>query len=112
MSNKDQQRDHFRLEYPLSDRPKFQIDKHVFTVMDVSERGIKFAISTAYRPKPKTPLKGIITFADGKKVEIAGEVLRLAPDFAFCVAILTKGVPLAKMMEEQRHLIKKYKPEG
>ena len=109
MATQSNKRHHFRLEYPLSDRPEVLIDGEKHTVVDISEKGMRFALTPKFRGALKSAIKGVITFEDGKQVEVSGTVLRITDDKAHCVVLLTHGVPLAKMMEEQRFLIRKYK---
>jgi hypothetical protein len=106
MSN---QRNHFRIEYPKADRPRIKIDKTEFEVLDVSEHGIKFAGGGRFRGPPKTLVKGTILFKDGKSCDVVGVVLRHMKDTGDVAVKLSQGVPLAKMMEEQRVLLQKYK---
>lgn len=103
------QRDHFRLEYPQADRPVIQIDKYRYEVLDLSEKGIKFECGKTYRPQQNAPLQGIIIFQDKSTCPVVGTVLRYLAEKNQCVVILTQGVPLPKMMEEHRNLLKKYK---
>ena len=111
MSN---QRDHFRLEYPAADRPTILVQGTLYAVLDLSEKGVKFAVPKQFKPPPNKKIKATITFKDGKKIEIAGSVLRIleGKDDNQCVMELSEGVPLPKMMEEQRILLKKYRPGG
>lgn len=106
MSN---QRAHYRLDYPHADRPMLVIETRQCPVLDLSEKGCKFLLPKGFRPAPKTRFRGTIHFKSGKTCEIDGHVLRVLPEAETCVLILTVGVPLTLMMEEQRLLIKKYK---
>lgn len=104
------QRNHFRLDYPQSDRPQIQIDKYCYEVQDLSEKGIKFECGKTYRPQQNAPITGTIIFQDKSTCVVAGTVLRYLAEKNQCVVIFTQGVPLTKMMEEHRNLLKKYKP--
>jgi hypothetical protein len=103
------QRDHFRVEYPKPDRPTIKIDKHSYEVIDLSEKGVKFDCGKTFRPQQNAPLAGTIVFQDKKTCDVVGTVLRYLADKNQCVAILSQGIPLTKMMEEHRMLLKKYK---
>ena len=102
------QRSHFRLEYPSSDRPTLVIEKKEFVVFDLSEGGCKFLLTKDLKPAPKSRLSGTVKFKSGKTCTIEGIVLRVNPDQS-CVLLLSKGISLPQMMEEQRRLIQKYK---
>ena len=81
-------------------------------MIDLSEKGLKFDCGPRFRPTDGSVVKGTVVFKDGKTCEIAGTVLRYLIDKRQCVLNLTKGIPLAKMMEEQRLLLQKYKTLG
>jgi hypothetical protein len=109
MEGVSNQRNHFRLEYPPADRPSLIIGREAHEVVDLSEQGIKFLMTKGYKPKVGDQIKGQIKFRDGKTVDVAGKVLRLLTEANQCVLTLTQGLPLPKMMEEQRYLLQKYR---
>ena len=100
------QRTHFRLEYPKPDRPTIQIDGTTFEILDLSEKGCRFAVTSIFS-SAKATIRGTLRFKDGKTCDVVGHILRSTDDS--CVLVLNKGVPLAKMHEEQMILIRKYK---
>lgn len=106
MSN---QRDHFRLNYPKPDRPQVLIAGHKYEVIDLSERGLKFLRSKTFQLTTDAAINATIYFHDGKSCAVRGKVLRVTENTEECVLILSDGVPLPKMMEEQRYLLQKYK---
>ena len=103
------QRTHFRLEYPQAERPRLKLPKEEFEIVDLSEKGLKFDCGPRFKPAAGTVIKGTVVFKDGKTCDIVGSVLRLIADKNHCVLTLSKGIPLAKMMEEQRLMIQKFK---
>ena len=105
----NQKRDHYRLEYPVNDRPSVLVNGLQYEVIDASEQGLKFRCNNTIKPPGKSPFKGTVFFKDGKSFDVSGTVLRYDPDNDHCVVLLTKGIPLAKMIEEQLLLIRKYK---
>lgn len=111
MTNKkgDNQRNHFRLVYPPSDRPKLRIGRIDHEVIDLSEGGLRFATTQGYKPKPGDMLKGEVVFRDRKTAPIQGRVVRFDAEENQCSLEFIQGIPLAKMMEEQRILLQKYK---
>jgi hypothetical protein len=104
-----QQRDHYRLEYPVTDRPTVLVNGLQFEVIDASEGGLKFNCKFSFAPAKDSPFKGTIFFRDGKSFDIQGTVIRYDKTNDHCIVQLTKGIPLAKMIEEQLLLIRKYK---
>jgi hypothetical protein len=100
------QRTHFRLEYPKPDRPTILIDGRTYEILDLSESGCKFAVDGVFS-SAKPSIRGTVKFKDGKTCDVVGHILRSTDEF--CVMILNKGIPLAKMHEEQIALIRKYK---
>jgi hypothetical protein len=105
----NQKRDHYRLEYPVADRPRVLIHGRQYEVVDVSEQGLKFRCDNSIKPEKDSPFRGVVFFNDGKNFPVSGTVLRYDPSSDQCVVLLTKGIPLAKMIEEQLLLIRKYK---
>lgn len=99
------QRTHFRLEYPKPDRPTILIDGSTFEILDLSEQGCRFAVKSIF-VSAKQAIRGTVRFKDGKTCDVVGHILRSTDDS--CVLVLNKGVPLAKMHEEQRIMIRKY----
>jgi hypothetical protein len=104
-----QKRDHYRLEYPVSDRPSVLINGQQYEIVDVSEQGMKFKCENKITPDQDAPFKATVFFKDGKSFDVSGTILRYNPDQDHCVVLLSKGIPLAKMIEEQLILIRKYK---
>lgn len=102
------QREHFRLEYPPMERPLVLIDGKAYEILNLSEGGIKFACGSDYKPA-NSKFRAMVKFRDGKTCNIAGVILRLEHEHGTCVVRLSHGIPLPKMMEEQRLLIQKMK---
>lgn len=99
----------FRLVYPEVDRPVLQIGKRLCEIVDLSEEGVKFVQPAGFSPALETLLNGIVKFYNGETVSISGKVLRYDEKKGHCVLHLHEGLPFAKMIEEQRRLINKYK---
>lgn len=106
MENK---RNYFRLEYPAADRPQLLIGRVAHEVVDLSEKGVKFLMTQGFKPKLEERIKAQIKFRDGQVFDVAGKVTRLVEETNQCVLALTRGLPLAKMLEEQRFLLQKYR---
>lgn len=98
-------REHFRLRYPESERPRLLTAHGAFAVSELSEAGMRLYLHLdhwEYGPS----LQGSINL-DGEEVEIEGQYLRdcTQEEVAFQ---LTKGVTMRHMMQEQKRLIRKY----
>jgi hypothetical protein len=101
----ENRREHVRVSYPVGCPVKFLpemiVNHHSCLVLDISESGVRFAISNAILIK-----KGIVTallrFADGAEVEISGEVVRR--NYNQISLRLEKGIPYSRIMSEQLRL--------
>jgi hypothetical protein len=103
----EQSRSHFRVEYPSHERPKLIADSQSFAVVNVSEEGLLFEFTgPAEDLEVESQFEGTIHFRDEAKVQVSGTVLRVEGN---TVAVhLIKGVPLSRIMAEQRYLINKF----
>ncbi len=106
-SSNEDQRQHYRIRYPLQERPAFECMGKKYMILDVSEKGLAFRIEEKDPiTKATSELKGRIAFKSGDVVNIAGKILRHADNTV--ILIMQTGIPLAVMMKEQRFLIQKY----
>jgi len=71
---------------------------------------MKFELTLGFELPLESVVEGTIHFRDGKSCQVAGEVYRLGENGS-CVVLFSRGVPFAKIMEEQRHVLKRY-PSG
>jgi hypothetical protein len=109
----EQQRDFFRLVYPPEDRPTIKIEESEFIVADLSEKGVKFVHNTTVRFPVGVRMNATIIFKDKSEVKVTGDIIRVVLDATPCFTVveLIEGVPVAKMLGEQRILIQKYRKE-
>lgn len=101
-----QRRQHYRLLYPYSERPRFHVGLTTWQVVDLSEGGAFLARGKADFPKEKAEVAGTIVFADSAQEQVAGTVIRHSRDG--WVVRFEKGVSMRRMMEEQRRIIARY----
>lgn len=107
MSEGKQRREFFRVVYPKEVRPLCKTKKFEFKVIDISEGGVRLTIEQAESIlKVGLVFDATIVFLDQSQVAISGKILRVEKE-AFVVRT-TKGIPLQKIMAEQRDLIAKY----
>lgn len=102
----EQRRQFFRLRYPKGERPHAKILDRDFLICEISEEGTRILFTNSHPVSRGITIKGTITFHDGVKIPIEGQVLRL--DNNELVAQLTKGPDLKRMTAEQIYLRKKY----
>ncbi|MEY4630799.1 MAG: hypothetical protein RIQ81_919 [Pseudomonadota bacterium] len=108
--NAEQKRQHFRLEFPVKERPRLKLERYELEVLDVSEGGCSVQCDgNAYAKlsRPGTAISGVLTFASGEKVDVAGKVLRVIDGQRIALAF-SQGVPLPVMMAEHRRILKQY----
>lgn len=104
----DQKRAHFRLQYPVASRPKITLRNETLEIIDISEMGVRFGVAKASSWRGLTEvMQATITFTDGEKVAVLGKVLRVTADQV--VLQLTRGIPYAKIMSEQRRILQSHK---
>lgn len=101
------ERQHFRVEYPKEAQPSFVVMRAHLPIVNLSEGGILFRVPLDPGDDPPQRIgevvKGMIVFKDQNQVYVEGKVLRVHSD---CVAIeLEIGIPLGRIMHEQRQLI-------
>jgi hypothetical protein len=101
-----ERRRYFRLRYPVSARPLLTISMRSFLVRELSEGGLRFAADMPDEFRVNDIVQGKITFRDRESLPVEGRVLRLVEDEI--IVELTKGIPLKRMVEEQKYLIKHF----
>ena len=100
------ERAHFRIEYPIRERPTFTVGKVVYPVMDASERGIRFAMPGEL-PEIGTRFAGRLRFSRGEEMPLEGDVVRLHEQ-SVAIHLAGAGIPLKTIFDEQRFLRKRY----
>jgi hypothetical protein len=100
------QRAHFRIPYPMQARPRVVVpgEQEVqHEVIDLCERGIRFAATREQMPRVGSEFRARIVFPRGVEVSVEGEVIRLQ-DGQVAVHLTRQGVPLGVIYDEQRFL--------
>ncbi len=102
-------RKHFRVEYPLQERPVFHAAGLVCTVADVSESGMTIVAPSgaASAPKLADRIAGTIHFRHAAPLLVEGVVLRVTARGAV-LKFEAAGVPWASIQREERALLAKY----
>ena len=101
----ENRREYVRVFYPTNAPAKFlpeMILNHRYCIiLDISERGIRFAISNTAFTKTKT-ITALLRFPDGFEIEISGEVVRR--NYNQLAVKLDRGIPYSRIMSEQLRL--------
>jgi len=101
----ENRRRHVRVFYPSACPVKFLPDlvlnHRACLVLDISEGGIRFAISNSALVK-NGPITALLRFPDGGEIEITGEVVRR--NYNQVALQLEKGIPYSRIMSEQLRL--------
>ena len=101
-----ERRKHYRLKYPVSERPTVQLNDQDFQVFDVSENGVTVLLPSGHSVHVNQPVSGVPRFGDGEHICIEGVVMRC--DEETMALELSKGVSMKRMLAEQSRLRHKY----
>jgi hypothetical protein len=102
-----QRRKHYRIEYPITERPTLIVgDSEEYEIIDVCEKGIKFFFHAGRSFLPLQSFKAKIRFHDDEEEEIEGKVLRANEDFVV-VQLTTKVISYKRIVKEQLYFRKK-----
>ena len=100
-------RAHYRILYPLNERPSLRTGDDAYEVIDCSEGGLRYALGDGPSPEVGTELRGTISFRTGDDCEVSGNVVRVQAG-GVAVRLIGAGIPLAIILEEQRYLRRNY----
>lgn len=102
-------RAHYRVVYPVRERPEFRAPGFVCAVVDISESGMTVAASSGVRATmhESDRIMGTINFRHSPPVEVEGVILRLTAQGAVVRFELLR-VPWASVQAEERALLAKY----
>ncbi len=95
-------REHYRVEYPISSRPKLIIEGIQYEVMDVSEKGIRFLSESSNEFQVESEVKGKIVFHDNEVQEVEGTILRVAEKQT--IIYLSVNISFFIIVQEQRYI--------
>ena len=105
----DYTRKHFRVRYPVGDRPKITVAGSEGSVLNLSENGVQFVSAGSCDADRGETLCARIEFSGGNQMEVRGKVVIIQGQ-SFALELDTP-LPLGLMMAEHRFLIQKY-PEA
>lgn len=101
------EREYYRVSYPVAERPVLSASYGQYDVMDVSEYGVRVALPSEANLTPGMCLIAVIRFHDGGELECYGEILRRDDD---SIAVyLHKSIPLKRIYAESAYLRRIYR---
>ncbi len=104
-------RNHFRVEYPVKDRPILSARQWRGEVMDCSETGVRVHLPDGIPGEPNLidgeRLTASIRFAQGDTIEVEGTVVRHAGT-TLVLRLDVAQVPFSRIIREQRWLRSRY----
>lgn len=95
-------REVYRILYPLIERPTFEVGRHIYEVLDISEKGLRYEVRDRRVPTIGTEVGGRVQFRRGEELEVTGEVIRARDGIV--VLALSPPLPFAEILAEQRFL--------
>ena len=99
-------RSHFRVEYPAEVRPVMKLRDQEMPIVNLSEEGILFTVDKKFFPQIGKTIRAEIVFEDAVMFVIVGKILRSTKKGI--AMSLTQGIPLQRIMSEQRNLLSRY----
>lgn len=99
----ESRRAHYRVTYPIAERPSFEIGRNTFEILQCSERGLRYEVPDRGFPALGAEVGGIIQFRRGTRVEVVGEVTR-AHSGEVVLFLRMRGIPYSEMLLEQQYL--------
>lgn len=102
----DSRRNHYRVNYPLAERPSLDIGWTSFDVVECSEAGLRYELGERRPPAIGSQIGGRLAFRSGEEIALVGDVVRIQDGFVALV-LQPPGIPFAVVMHEQRYLRRK-----
>ena len=104
-TSQERRQDH-RIRYPFQERPQLQCADRTCLVLDISARGLRYALPDDLLPTPHDPVKGILRFRRNTPIAIDGTVVRAQNGEV--ALYLHREIPFAVLLAEQRYLHQHY----
>lgn len=92
----------YRIVYPLTERPAFEVGRFLHEIIDISEKGLRYLVKDKRVPELGTEVGGVIQFRRGDEMEVVGTVFRASNGEV--VLSLEPPLPFSEILAEQRHL--------
>ena len=94
------------MKYPPDFRPILTLKGRKYSVIDLSEKGIRFDAGDISPFKKGEIVDLTIQFVDGEILDLSGKISRLDPEPA--AIRLLNAIPLKKIRSEELYLIREY----
>ena len=111
MGDRENERQSYRLLFPVTEQPVFVVGGTTYQVLDCSEHGVRYIVPGGELPAMGSQVRGMLRFRPGtreeEKVDVQGTVVRHAADNQAAIK-LGRPIPYALLMGEQRRLRAKY----
>jgi hypothetical protein len=101
-----QNRDHFRIPFPIGERPQLIVGAAEFEVIDLSERGARVIRNGKWPDDGNGPFAATIRFRDGTTADVTAELHRLEADKL--ILRFGKQLSYSLIAAEQRRLLRLY----
>ncbi|BCL73489.1 conserved hypothetical protein [Vibrio nigripulchritudo MADA3029] len=102
----EQKRKYYRLRYPKQERPVLRVKDQYYHICEVSEKGIRVLMANVASLYRGLSMAGTLRLNANTHIPVEGSLLRF--DKNEVIFQLSKGPSLKNMVEEQRHIRKKY----
>jgi len=97
-------RKHYRVVYPLTERPSFAFDQTIYQVIECSERGLRFRAEER-QPPLYSRVGGRLVLRHGLEIQVSGRVVRRSETFV-ALHLDLQPIPFVAVMREQLYLRK------
>ncbi len=101
------ERSYYRLTFPPREHPEFVVGEHAMTVVELSERGVRYEPAPGHAPATGETVEGTLRFRRGDAHDVAGRLSRRQGS-TLIVVFDPPGLPYAAIMAEQRYLMQHY----
>jgi hypothetical protein len=101
------ERAHYRVEYPIQERPAFVVGEIEMAVYDLSENGVRFAAHAGLPVQEGDGLSGSIQFRGRGELHVEGTVVWVRGPVA--ALKLEVPIPFGTILDEQRFLRTRYR---
>jgi hypothetical protein len=98
-------RKHYRIVYPLTERPSFAHDKSICEVLECSERGLRFRVEER-QPALHSRVAGRLALRHGLEINVSGTVVRKLEN-SVALHLDLQPIPFVAVMREQLYLRKR-----
>ncbi len=109
METSENKRNFFRIIYPYGENPILNLSRNKYPVLDISEGGCSFVIRPEQTFSLNQQINATILFHGRGTENIKGKVVRVVGRKISIKFLSRVGISLARIMSEQRYLIRKHK---